>query len=144
MIGPIAGWRNYKEMYALYGSQCTACKKLYYPKKYLCSCGAPAGGGQSFTSYKFSGKGTIVTFTQIMHTTESFAQAVPYCIGIIRLEEKVRLNEVRLNEVRLLAQITDASLADLRIGMPVQAVFRKISEEGDAGIITYGTMFAPI
>jgi len=139
MIGPIAGWRNYKEMYALYGSQCTACKKLYYPKKYLCLCGA-----QSFTPYKFSGKGTIVTFTQIMHSTESFAQAVPYCIGIIRLEEKVQLNEVRLNKVCLLAQITDVSLSDLQIGMPVQAVFRKISEEGEAGIITYGTMFTPM
>jgi len=117
-ISPIQGWRNYKQIYSLCGLRCVECKKVYYPKKYLCVCGCT-----KFENYKFSDFGKIVTFTQEKKI-----------VGIVELEQGVKI----------LAQIVDADIKDLKIGMPVRAVFRKLSENGDTGIISYGIKFSPV
>ncbi|MBU1007850.1 OB-fold domain-containing protein [Candidatus Dependentiae bacterium] len=118
-FGPIVGWRNYKQTHALCGCVCVACKKKYYPKKYLCSCGSI-----EFEKKRFLGKGMLLTFTSIGSR----------CLGLVMLEEGVKI----------LAQITDVKLCDLYIGMPVRAVFRLLSEDGPEGIIHYGIKFVPI
>ena len=128
VVSPISAWRNYKHNYGLYGYRCVACKKIYYPKKHLCSCGS-----QNFESMKLSGNGKLITFTQINNPPEAFEEMAPYCIGIVELEEGVRI----------LAQITDAMLEDLSIGMPVKAVFRKLYARGEKGVIQYGVKFEP-
>lgn len=115
-FGPIIGWRNYHHTHALCGVSCVACKKIYYPKKHICSCGAT-----SFIKKKFSGNGTLVTFTQVNSR----------CIGLVALEEGVTI----------LAQLADVQLKNLSIGMPVKAVFRKLYEQGPTGIIHYGIKF---
>jgi uncharacterized OB-fold protein len=40
--------------------------------------------------------------------------------------------------VKVTAQIADAEVDELEIGQKVKLVFRKIQEEGKAGIICYG------
>lgn len=127
-FGPIIGWRNYKQQRSLVGQACMSCKKVFYPKKYLCDC-----GNDTFTEQKLSGKGTLVTFTQVHHPPAGFEAQVPYCLGIVELEEGVRV----------LAQLADVGFEDLKMGMSVAAVIRKLSEEGDAGIISYGVKFVP-
>lgn len=44
---------------------------------------------------------------------------------------------------RLVAQITDVNIDELKIDMDLEQVFRKISEDGDSGIIQYGVKFRP-
>ena len=45
--------------------------------------------------------------------------------------------------VRLTSQLIDVKPEDVRIGMKVQASFRKLGQEGDAGVIHYGYKFRP-
>jgi uncharacterized protein len=123
---PILRWRKYNEKYLLQGNKCTNCNNLFYPQKYLCSCGS-----QNFEIFKFSGEGTLLTFTQITVPTQTFSKQPPYFIGIIQLEEGPKIT----------AQITDANFKELKIGVKVKAVFRKIYQVGDSGIINYGIKF---
>jgi uncharacterized OB-fold protein len=44
---------------------------------------------------------------------------------------------------KITAQITDCDFDDLEIGKRVRVEFRKIQEEGGAGIIEYGYKFVP-
>ena len=43
--------------------------------------------------------------------------------------------------MKLTAQIVDCNFEDLKIGMRVKIEFRKIYEEGEAGVIYYGYKF---
>lgn len=58
---------------------------------------------------------------------------VPYIIGIVELGEGVKI----------LSQIVDVFPEEVRVGMPVEMVFRKIREAGVEGIIEYGYKFRP-
>ncbi len=42
------------------------------------------------------------------------------------------------------AQMTDVAPDDVRIGMPVEMVTRKLSQEGNEGQILYGYKFRPL
>lgn len=125
---PIAAWRNQKATYLLEGVQCTACKALFYPRKYRCSCGAMV-----FTPYQFSGRATLLSFTQITIPTIEFSEYAPYCMGLLKLEEGPQV----------LMQLADVSLENLKVGMPMVAVFRRHFAAGEAGMIFYGIKFVP-
>jgi uncharacterized OB-fold protein len=58
----------------------------------------------------------------------------PFVLGVIELEDGSRLT----------TQITDVMPGEVTIGMPVEAVFRKVSEDGDSGIIQYAIKFRPV
>ncbi|MBC7254994.1 MAG: hypothetical protein H5T66_02655, partial [Chloroflexi bacterium] len=42
------------------------------------------------------------------------------------------------------AQLTDVFPDEVSIGMPVEMVTRKLREEGEEGLITYGYKFRPL
>lgn len=125
---PIAAWRNQKPAYLLQGMQCVACKALFYPRKYCCTCGA-----MKFMPYQFSGKAELVSFTQVTIPTVEFIDYAPYCIGIVRLVEGPQI----------LMQLTDVEFENLYAGMPLVSTFRKYFAAGDAGMIFYGLKFMP-
>jgi uncharacterized protein len=125
---PILRWRNYLEKYQLQGNQCMKCNKIYYPKKYLCTCGS-----KQFKPINLSGKGKLLTFTQITMPPTAFKKFAPYCIGIVQLEQGPKL----------LAQITDSSIDELKIGMNVIAAFRKYYVSDNKNTINYGIKFIP-
>lgn len=125
---PIASWRNQASVYLLQGVQCLTCSALFYPRKYICTCGST-----SFADYKFSGKATLVSFTQVTLACAEFSPYTPYCIGIVELEEGLRV----------LMQLADVDLEELKIGMRMVAVFRRYFAAGDAGMIFYGLKFIP-
>ncbi len=126
---PVLRWRKYNEKYLLEGNKCLECKKIHYPKVYLCKCGS-----QKFEPINLSGKGTLLTFTQITTPPKAFKEYAPYCIGIIQLSEGPKI----------LSQITDVELKDLKIGMNVQTCFRKIYTAGEKDTINYGLKFVTI
>ncbi len=45
--------------------------------------------------------------------------------------------------VRLTCQVVDVPPADVRTGMPVRLEFRRIQEDGEAGVIAYGHKAVP-
>ncbi len=81
-----------------------------------------------------SGKGEVVTYTVIHSASEEFDKQTPYIMAIIKLDEGPSLT----------AQIVDCSISDVKIGTRVKSVFRKIQEDGEAGLIHYGYKFKPV
>jgi uncharacterized OB-fold protein len=125
---PILRWRNYNDRYRLKGYKCTKCGATFFDKKGLCTC-----GNLDFSEVDFSGKGKIVSFTQIHSGPEVYADKTPYCVAIIDLEEGARIA----------SQVMDCKYEELKIGQEVEAVFRKFYASGNKGAIHYGTKFVP-
>lgn len=88
----------------------------------------PETGERKFDPIKLSGKGTILSFTEINISADTFAKEAPFAIAIIETEEGARLT----------AQVVDCNFEDIKIGSKVELIFRKIMEEGNSGIINYG------
>ena len=127
-------WRNIPQYYNLAGSKCKDCNSIYFPPRYLCDCSS-----ESFDNYELSWKGKIISYTVLRNTlsdpsTENvdvITSEVPVILAIIETENKVRLT----------AEIVDCGPEDVEIGSNVEAVFRKIMEKGEKGIIQYGYKF---
>lgn len=123
---PIQGWRQYQSRYCLQGVVCKKCEKTYFPKKYLCRCGS-----KEFKNRKFNGKGTLVSFTSIANPSEEFKNMSVYCIGLIQL----------VDGPLIMAQISDAKIEDLKIGMSLKSSFRRFYSHGSSGVVEYGIKF---
>ncbi len=80
---------------------------------------------------KLSGKGEVITFSIIHVAPEDFEEQVPYPIAIVKLDEGPQVT----------GQIVDCELSDVKIGMKVEATFRRIKEDGYTGAIYYGYKF---
>ena len=83
---------------------------------------------------KLKGTGEILTYAVVHDAPAAFEMQKPYVLAIIETEEGVRLT----------SQVIDVAPEDVRIGMRVQSVFRKLGQEGHAGVIHYGYKFRPI
>ena len=82
---------------------------------------------------QFSGKGEVYSFTTIYDPPHGFEEFVPYTIALVRLAEGILVT----------AQLTDVTPKEVYIGMPVEMVTRKLSQDGDRGLIKYGFKFRP-
>ncbi len=120
---PLA-WRRFEARYRLVGNRCLTCGTIYFPPKAICPKCRRKG---KLEKYQLKGEGKIHTYTIIHAAPSGFEKRVPYCIAIIELDEGPKV----LGEV-----VGDLTLLD--IGARVRAVFRKIYEDGEDGIIHYG------
>jgi len=95
--------------------RCSACGTWMYPVRPRCV--------ECFSDRvewsEASGKGTLYSFA-IVHTPYAgFEDEVPYDISTIDLDERVRIT----------ATVVDCANEELRIGMPVEVVFHRLSDE---------------
>jgi uncharacterized OB-fold protein len=65
-----------------------------------------------------SGKGTLYSMT-IVHRPQTPAFQVPYVVAIVQMEEGWYM----------MSNVVDAELEDVKIGMPLQVTFHKMSDE---------------
>jgi len=121
--------REIPQRHRLEAGKCKSCGKIYYPLRLVC----PACQGREFDSVQLGTDGKIVTYTVIHVAPSQFTDQAPYALGIIEVEPGVRL----------MTQIVDCDPATLKIGMPVKLEFRKVLEDGEAGIIEYGYKAVP-
>ncbi len=122
-------WREMPRRYRLEAGKCKSCGKIYFPVRLVCKeCGS-----RKFEKISLSREGVLVSHTVIHIAPAQFTDQVPYVVGVVELKEGVRL----------LAQIADCDEKQLKKGMPIRIEFRKISEEGNAGIINYGYKGVP-
>jgi hypothetical protein len=129
MPNPSKYWREIPQRYRLEAGKCTKCGFVAFPPRLVC----PQCGNRKFEKTKLADSGTILTFTIIRVPPHQFEDQAPYAVGIAELDDGVRLT----------AQIVDCDIAALKVGMRVRIEFRKIYEEGDAGVIYYGYKFVP-
>ncbi len=126
-------WREIQSRYNLVGTKCGNCGKVDFPPRSVCpDCGRKSVG--KMQTHKLSGQGTVVTYTTIYDAPSQFDMQKPYVMAIIEMDEGVRLT----------SQLIDVKPDDVRIGMKVQATFRKLGQDGDAGVIHYGYKFRPM
>ena len=96
--------------------RCPDCKTLRFPARPICSRCL----GRRSEWIPVSGRGTVYSFN-VMHQVyhPGFAAEVPYSVVLVELEEGVRI----------LSNVVDCPPAELRIGLPVEVVFERLSDE---------------
>jgi len=122
-------WRNQIPRYRLLGEMCKSCGAKYFPSRPICKCGST-----EFEPYKLVEKGTVVTWTVITNPPLGYEKYTPYVVALVELEDGVKI----------LTQIVDIQVDEISKGMKVEAVFRKVKEDGIDGIIQYGYKFRPV
>jgi uncharacterized protein len=128
-------WRETPRRYNLGGSKCTMCGTAYFPPRSVCpTCAHHRESIGRMVPFQLSGDGEVFSFTIVHEPAEGFEMQVPYVLALVRTVEGPTLT----------GQIVDLEPADVRIGLKVRATFRKLREEGKAGVIHYGYKFAPV
>lgn len=122
-------WRNLGSRYNLEGTRCKECGEYYYPPRNFCVNCRRVG---QIEPYMFKGTGKIISYTVIHTAAEGFEGQAPYTLAIIQLDEGPHLT----------SQVVGDS-EKIHIGMKVRSVFRKLGEDGERGMIYYGTKFVP-
>jgi uncharacterized OB-fold protein len=129
MPTPSRYWREIPQRYRLEGEKCKGCGRIAFPPRPVC----PGCGGREFEAVKLAESGRLLTYTVIRVAPEGYEDQSPYAVGIAELDDGARLT----------AQVVDCDFADLKVGLRVRLEFRKIHEEGEAGVIHYGYKFVP-
>lgn len=125
MFSPARSWREFPQRYRLEAARCTSCGKVHYPPRVVCS----GCRGRTFETVAMPRDGIIVTFTSVHVPPKGFTEQSPLEIAIVELK----------NGVRLMVQVADlADPGELQIGDPVRLEFRRICDDGEAGLIFYG------
>jgi len=123
-------WREIPQRYRLEAGKCKKCGKVYFPPRIICAeCKS-----QEFETINLQREGKILTYTIIRVAPSQFVDQAPYAMGIVELNDGVKI----------LSQIADCELDKLEIGQKVRIEFRKIYQEGEAGIICYGYKCVPV
>ena len=123
-------WRLKSQRYGLVGETCPHCQAKIFPPRDIC----PNCGGEAKTTYAFSGKGEVYSYTTIYEAPTGFDETAPYTVALVKLEEGPLVT----------AQLTDLEDKPIEIGMPVEMVTRRLRSDGDErGILIYGYKFRP-
>jgi len=125
MISPARSWREFPQRYRLEAARCEGCEKVLFPPRVAC----PGCGGRKFEMTVLPREGKVVTYTVVRVPPAGFTEQTPLPIAIVELE----------GGVRVMVQVGDlAEPNELEIGMPLRLEFRRISWDGEAGLIFYG------
>ncbi len=123
MISP-GYFREIPQRYRLEAGRCKNCGKIYFPPRTHCGeCNS-----NEFETIKLSDLGKILTYTVIRVGPSNFSQETPYAVGIVEVNDGVRLT----------MQIADVDVNKVEIGQKVKIIFRKIQDEGKSGLHCYG------
>lgn len=124
-------WRLNQQRYGLVGEVCPHCDTKIFPPRDIC----PACGKDAKTSFAFSGRGEVFSFTTIYEAPTGFDETAPYTVALVKLEEGPMVT----------AQLTDLGETHPEIGMPVEMVTRRLRSDGDErGMLIYGYKFRPV
>ncbi len=123
-------WRKYKTKYRLLGNQGTKSGKKYYPPIFV----SQKNSNEKLKEYEFKPEGKLITWSIVHGAPKGYEEYAPYIIGVVELEDKERIT----------TQIVNIKKSQLKYGLKLRAVFRKIYQDGDEGIIDYGLKFSPL
>jgi uncharacterized OB-fold protein len=126
---PARYWREIPQRYRMEAKKCKKCGKIYFPPRVICS----GCKSHDFELLKLKDEGKLLTYTVIRVAPSQFVDQTPYAMGIVKLDDGVNL----------LAQIVDCEPEQLQIGMKLKLEFRKIQQDGEAGILCYGYKCVP-
>jgi uncharacterized OB-fold protein len=96
--------------------RCDECGEAhYYPRPFCPRCWS-----SNVRWEPASGRAVLYTYSTVYENDlPPFAEQVPYVAAVVDLDEGPRMS----------TQVVDCDAADLRIGLPLQVVFRRITDE---------------
>ncbi len=124
-------WRKRQMLLGLVGGRCEACGTAQFPKMDICvnpACGAL----RTQQDYEFADvPAKIKTFT-----ADLLAVSVdpPHCYGMVQFD----------GGGRFMADFTDCTVDDLKVGLPMRMVFRKRSQDRQRGFVNYFWKATPV
>jgi uncharacterized protein len=93
---------------------CASCGALQHPPDEIC----PVCGSMSFTTRTVGREGTVYSYTIVHHAVNAVLESsVPYAVVLVSLDE--------VPEVRVVGNLIDVPTAEVRIGLPVEAVWEE-------------------
>ena len=116
--------------YRLEGTHCHGCERNYFPPRSLC----PTCRATELEPRELRGTGTLYSYALMNQSPRGFANLGPSTVGMVQLDDGPLI----------MTQLTDVDGVDLRIGMQVEMVTRKIREASEHGYIVYGYKFRPL
>jgi len=126
-------WRENPSRYNLVGIKCNSCGRHFFPQRAICPvCHRKSVG--KIERIRLRGEGKIFSLTEVQEGLEELSMQKPYVVAMVEMDEGVKVT----------GQVIDCEACDLRIGTPVRATLRKLSEEGPSGVIHYGYKFVPV
>jgi len=123
-------WRMQKIRYKLIGSYCISCKNVFYPVKEFCPV---CHSDKKIKQQELATSGKIITWSIIHVAPAGFENVSPYPIALVKLD----------NGPVIFTQITDYKERNIKTGMRVEAVFRKLGIPNRENVIEYGIKFRP-
>ena len=121
-------WREIPQRYMLQASRCMVCQAVHFPPREVCPTCRRLSLGK-IEPVTLAGRGRILEWTRVHKAAPGYARQVPYVIALIQTEEGPVVT----------GQVVDSEVADVKPGAPVHSVFRRLGQDGDAGVIYYGT-----
>lgn len=122
-------WRQRAGRYRLEGQRNTATGEVRFPP-------APPRLGEAtdlWQPFGLSGLGEVYSYTVVRQPPEGYESQAPYVVALVRLAEGPVIT----------TGLTDCDTAQVRIGMPVEMVTRRLRDTGPEGLIVYGYKFRP-
>jgi hypothetical protein len=119
------------QWYRLEGVKCVTCGENYFPSRSICPTCRREGKLEMF---KFKGRGKVYSYTVVHAPPSGFELHRPYIMAVVELEEGPKLT----------TQIVECKKEDVKIGMDVEIVIRRVIEDPGGGIIQYGYKFKPV
>jgi uncharacterized OB-fold protein len=116
--------REIPQRYRLEAGRCEDCGEIHFPPRFVCrKC-----GGKRFAIEVLPRRGKVLTHTTIWIPPAPFEIQKPYVVAIVELE----------NGVRLTCMVAEAPPDEVRIGTPVELVFRRLQAQPVWEVLQYG------
>jgi uncharacterized OB-fold protein len=98
--------------------KCSGCGTVQHPPEDVCHrC-----QGTAFEAREVAPRGTIYSYTVVRHPTHpGLSKSVPYSIVLVSLDE--------LPQVRITGNLLDLAPEELRVGLPVKAVWEEVRDD---------------
>ena len=121
-------WREIPQRYNLQASRCAQCQGIHFPPREVCPTCRRASIGK-MTMVNLSGRGTLLEVTRVHRPAPGYEMQVPYHVALVQTVEGPVIT----------GQVVDSPAEAIAAGAEVRAVFRRLGQDGDAGVIYYGT-----
>ena len=96
--------------------RCNSCGRYNHPPRIVC----PNCLSADIVPTEVSGEGVVDTFTIPLQPYDPYyAAQVPYTLAVVELAEQ--------RSLKMLTNVVDIEPDDVRVGMPVQVVFRQVA-----------------
>lgn len=88
---------------------------------------------QKYISPLLGKMGIIVSFTIIRVPPVGFEDQAPYVVALVKIGEKIHIG-----------QLADADDIEIKVGLKVEAILRRVRQPDSEGVIPYGIKFKAI